>query len=207
MKDIIIVGAGGFGREAYYVIKSINRIRPTWRIKGFIDDTEVNPRDFRIDLPVLGSIKEWCPSEGEHFALGISSPEGKEKVVRTLESRGAVFVTLIDPAALVNEAAVIGRGSIISACSSIGDCSVIGNFVHIAGSMIGQDVVIGDFSTTTGHTNVPNTKIGKKVFLGSHSVILAEVEDEAFVGAGSVVVNRVKSRSRVFGNPAKIIDF
>ena len=33
MKDLIIVGAGGFGREAYYTAKTIG----TWNIKVFIE--------------------------------------------------------------------------------------------------------------------------------------------------------------------------
>ena len=38
MKDIIIVGAGGSGREVLDTIKYINRYEKTWKIKGFIDD-------------------------------------------------------------------------------------------------------------------------------------------------------------------------
>ena len=37
MKDLYIIGAGGFGREVLWLVKRINAMNPTWNIKGFID--------------------------------------------------------------------------------------------------------------------------------------------------------------------------
>ena len=209
MKDIIIVGAGGFGREAYYLIKAINAVKPTWNIKGFINDIPVDLTAKKIDVPILGTIKDWVPAENEVFAMGISSPSGKEKVAAILKPKGAQFVTLIHPAAMVIETAVMGEGCIIGGRSSVGDCAVLGNFVNIAGSMVGQDAEIGDFSTTTGYVNVTNAKLGKRVFVGSHAVILngRKIGDDAFVCAGSIVFANVKPGLKVWGNPAKRVDW
>ena len=38
MKDIIIIGAGGIGREVIFIIEEINKQTPTLNILGFIDD-------------------------------------------------------------------------------------------------------------------------------------------------------------------------
>ena len=86
---------------------------------------------------------------------------------------------------------------------------VLGDFTSIMGSMIGQDSNIGDFSTTTGYVNVVSAKLGKRVFIGSHSVILKDriVGDDAYVGAGSIVIKNVKEGTKVFGIPAKRINF
>ncbi len=202
MKDIIIVGAGGFGREAYYLIKAINAVKPTWNIKGFLNDFPVDLKEKKIDVPVIGTIKDWEPSDNEVFAMGISSPYGKEKVAQILKSKGAVFATLISPCVYVNSTVEIGEGCIVSGWS-IGDCTRLGNFVNIAGSMIGQDRVIGDFSTITGYANVATGDIGKRVFVSSHAVILRDVGDDAFVAAGSVVMSKIKAGSHVMGCPAK----
>lgn len=203
MKDLVIIGVGGFGREAYYLAKEIGN----WNIKGYLGNYGDDPHRYKIDLPLLGVIEEYQPSENEVFALGIADPKKKEKFVTILASKGADFVSLIHPLARINETAIIGEGCVIGGRTTVGDCSVIGNYVHLAGSMIGQDVVIGDYSTTTGFTNVPTAKIGKRVFLGSHSVILSNVGDDAYVSAGSVVITKVKPGTRVFGNPAKKMDF
>lgn len=209
LKDIVIAGAGGFGRETYYLIKEINKKSPTWNIRGFINDVDVDLTLFGInDVKIIGTIKDYIPSsENEYVGLGISSPSGKEIVVSILKEHGAKFATLISPLAIVNENTKFGKGTNVTASSIVGDCCSIGDFVNIAGSMIGQDVSIGDFSTTTGYTNVVAKKIGRRVFAGSHSVILADVEDDAFICVGSIVLSKVKKGVKVMGNPAKKINF
>ncbi len=199
MKDLIIVCAGGFGREVYYMAKSIGK----WNIKGFIDDN-LNALDgVNIALPIIGTIKDWVPSENEVFALGVSAPKTKEVIVNIMKAKGANFETLIAPHSRIIESATIGEGCIIS--GSIGDCVKIGNYVNVMGSMIGQDSTIDDFSTTTGYTNIASANLGKRVFVGSHAVVLngRRVGDDAFVCAGSIVFNNVKPGVKVMGNPAK----
>ena len=202
MKDLIIVCAGGFGREVYYIAKKIGR----WNIKGFIDDNPQALRNTKIEVPILGSIKDWKISDNEVYALGVSTPKTKEIIVHLMKNKGAVFETLIAPSAEVIETAIIGEGCIIS--GFVGDCAVIGNYVNVMGSMIGQDSVIEDYSTTTGYTNIATAHLGKRVFVGSHAVVLngRKVGDDAFVCAGSIVFNHVKSGTKVFGNPAKRIN-
>lgn len=208
-KDLIIVGAGDFGREAYQLAKTINKINPQWNIKGFINDIPDALDGIKIDAKIIGTIKDWNPSENEVFVLGIASPSGKEKVVKILKSKGAHFETLIHPAALIGDYVEFGEGCVVGGRSSVGSCSKIGNFVHIAGSMVGQDAEIGDFSTTTGFANLTNSKIGKGVFVGSHAVVMnkLKVGDGAFICVGSIVVSNVKPGTKVFGNPAKKLDF
>ena len=203
MKDLIIVCAGGFGREVYYMAKKIGQ----WNIKGFIDDNLHALDGVNIALPVIGTIKDWLPSENEVFALGVSSPKTKEAIVNTMKAKGAQFVTLIAPHSRIIETATIGEGCIIS--GSVGDCVKIGDFVNVMGSMIGQDSTIGDYSTTTGFTNIASAHLGKRVFCGSHSVVLngINVGDDAYICAGSIVFGKVKAGTKVFGNPAKRMDF
>jgi len=203
MKDLIIVCAGGFGREVYYMAKSIGK----WNIKGFIDDNLHALDGVNIALPIIGTIKDWAPSDNEVFALGVSNPKTKEVIVGIMKAKGAKFETLIAPHSRVIETSTIGEGSIIS--GSIGDCVKVGNFVNVMGSMIGQDSEIGDFSTTTGYTNIASAKLGKRVFVGSHAVVLngKKVGDDAFICAGSICFSNVKAGTKVFGNPAKKMDF
>lgn len=206
MKDLIIVGAGGFGRETIYLAERINENNPQWNIKGFIDDNLSALDNVTCDYPIMGRIQDWMPTENEVFALGISSPGLKEKLSSALKARGAVFETLISPSAFISRHVAIGEGCVVLS-GSIGDCVRIGNFVHIAGSMVGQDAIIGDYSTTTGFANIVSAQLGKRVFVGSHVVIMnnRRIGDDAFICAGSIVFSHVKSNTKVFGNPAKKI--
>ncbi len=40
MKELIIIGASGFGREVAWLVERINKVNPTWKQLGFIDDNE-----------------------------------------------------------------------------------------------------------------------------------------------------------------------
>lgn len=208
MKDLIIAGAGGFGREALSLAKTLNNIEPRWNIKGFINDIPDALDGVKCSHGIIGTIKDWRPSENEVFVMGISSPVGKEKVAGILKAKGAQFVTLIHPYAIVGEYVTMGEGCVINGRSSIGGGAILGDFVNLAGSMVGQDAVIGDFSTVTGYANITNAQLGKRVFVGSHAVIMnkRKVGDDAYVCAGSIVFNNVKPGIKVFGNPAKKFD-
>jgi len=207
MKDLIIVCAGGFGKEALSIAERMNEKNPQWNILGFIDDTkEIGEEIFR-GYKVLGNIKDWQPKPNEYFAIGMAKPQAKEKLYNIIHSKGGKFATLIHPSLNIPRETVIGEGCIIS-LGWIGINVTLGKCVHIAGSMIGE-AVIDDFSTTTGFTNIAGATIGKRVFVGSHAVVLngKKVGDDATIGAGSIVFNNVKTNTTVIGNPAKKIDF
>ena len=205
MKKIIIVGAGGFGREAFFIIKDINKIKPTWNVLGFLDDNKTSLIDEKIEVPILSKIDDWQPAEDEYFILGMASPKTKEFIAKKLRVKGAKFATIISPYALVNETAQIGEGCVITSFSSICDCSVIGSFVNVAGSIVGQDAIVGDFTTTTAYVNIAGVKVGKRCFIGSQSVILGNIEDDVEVVAGSTVFHKIKAGNKVMGYPAKRI--
>ena len=208
MKDLIIVGAGGFGREALVLAKTLNQIEPKWNIRGFINDIPDALDGIKCSHSIIGTIKDWQPSENEVFVMGISSPVGKEKVAGILKAKGAQFVTLIHPYAIVGDYVTMGEGCIVNGRSSIGSCTEMGDFVNLAGAMVGQSAVIGDFSTVTGYANITNARLGKRVFVGTHAVIMnkLKVGDDVYVCAGSIVFNNVKPGIKVFGNPAKKFD-
>ena len=205
MKDLIIAGAGGFGREALVLAKTLNNIELRWNIKGFINDIPDALDGIKCSHSIIGTIKDWVPSENEVFVMGVSSPAGKEKVAGILKSKGAQFVTLIHPYAIVGDYVEMGEGCVINGRSSIGSGTLLGDFVNLAGSMVGQNAIIGDFSTVTGYANITNAQLGKRVFVGTHAVIMnkKKVGDDAYICAGSIVFNNVKAGMKVFGNPAK----
>jgi len=206
-KDLIIVGAGGFGCEAVDVAEGINNSHPEWNILGFLDDNkEVGSEIFR-GYKVIGKINDWQPKDTEYFSLGVSSPQVKCKLYNLMKAKGANFATLIAPNVYVPKEMIIGEGCTIT-LAWLGSNVRIGKCVDIRGSMVG-DSTIDDFSTTTGFTNIAGATIGKRVFVGSHAVVLngVKVGDDAFVCAGSVVFTKVKPGIKVMGNPAKKMEF
>ena len=55
MKDLYIIGAGGFGREVAWLVERINCVNPTWNLVGFIDDQEELWGTYEDGIEVLGS--------------------------------------------------------------------------------------------------------------------------------------------------------
>lgn len=213
MQDIIIVCAGSTAQEVYSVIDIINHDavekgkEPEYNILGFIDDNpDAELADF-VNASVIGRISDWQPIGNEVYAMGNSSPKAKEKIASMLKERGCRFETIIAPYARVKPYVEIGEGCIITSYN-INNGAIIGNFVNIQGSMIGGKTEIGDYSTTLGFANVAQAKVGKRVYIGSHAVVLGvPIEDDAFVCVGSIVVRKVKAGTKVFGNPAKRVDW
>lgn len=213
MKDIIIVCAGGYGREVLYMVNEHNRLadvryhreRP-YRLLGFIDDNPNALDGTGIDVPILGRISEWEPIGNEYYLLGAASPEVKVKLTRQLKDRGCRFDSIIAPWSMVADDCEMGEGCFVTAYS-ISAGVKLGNFVNINGAMITPGAVIDDYSTITGFAVVEAAHIGKRVFVGSHAVVPdgIHVGDDAQVSVGSIIDHDVAPGTTVFGVPAQVI--
>lgn len=208
MKKILIVGAGGFGRELLWWIKDINKVNPTWEIVGFLDDDLHALDGYECDYEVVGTIKDWEPREDEEFALALGSPALKRKIVATLKAKGARFATIVHPTAMLSEFAQCGEGFIMFPYSKLSANSTVGDFVTLLSSPIGHDTIIGDYSVISGNCSVVrNVVIGQDVFLAAGVCIAQDlyIGDGAYLGLGCVVLKDVKPGDMMFGNPARAI--
>ncbi len=211
MKDLIIVGAGNAAREVLQIVKDINRERLTWNLKGFIADTGLDMNDLtKGDFNILGTIEEWFPEPNEEYTCAIADPFGRQLVVEKLLNRGAKFVNIIHPTARLDDYCELGEGVVMYPYSSVGSNAKLGNFVFLQSTTVAHDVSVGDFTTISSLCGIlGRVKLGKRVFVGNHATIVPKVSigDDAYIGAGSVVIRNVKAGTKVFGNPARRVDF
>lgn len=210
MKELIIVGASGFGREMVKYIEDINRQKLIWNIKGFIDDN-LNALDgYPCDYSVIGTIQGWQPKDNEEFVCALAFPTVKKKVVELLQDKGAKFATLIHPSAMLHTYCTIGEGVVITPNSVISANATVGNFASILGSSVAHDASVGEWSTLSGKCSLNgHVQCGKMVYMGCGVLVAPskKIGDGATVGIGSVVISNVKAGTSVFGNPAKKMDF
>lgn len=212
---LLIVGAGGFGREVLWTAEEVPEDRRSWEIAGFLDDDVDGARrelaEKGFSLPVLASPADYEPREGEVLVCAIAEPRRRLEVCEALRARGARFGSVLHPTALLHPSCKVGDGLIMRHYSGVGPNSVLGDFVTInflAGP--GHDTVIGDGCTFGPHSDVMGAAtLGRGVLLGSHAAVLpgAKVGDFATVGAGTVVVKRAAAGTTVFGVPARRLDF
>lgn len=209
MKDLIIVGAGGFGRELLQWCKDFQKIKREWNILGFIDDNLASLDGYECDYKVIGTIEEWSPKANQVFALAIANPKVKEKIASMLESRGAEFISVIHPDARIGDFNKLGKGVVLYPNARITVNVTVGNFVTILdNTSIGHDALIGDFATISAGCGINgHVRVGKGAFFGCNASTIPGIRigDDCHVGIGSIVVNNIKSGMHVFGNPAKRI--
>lgn len=207
MKDLLIVGAGGFGRELLQWSKEINEIEPRWNIKGFLDDDLHALDGYDCDYEIVGKISEWQPNENEEFVIALGFPEVKKKVIGSLLERDAEIVSLIHPDAHIGGFCKIGKGCIIYPDTRITVNVTIGDYVTIlAQNFVGHDATIGSYSTIFGNCSVNgHVEIGEGVLLNNSASTVPSIKigDGAVIGAGSFVISNVRPGRHMFGNPAK----
>ena len=208
MKNLIIIGVGGFAREIYWHAQKAHGFGDEWRIKGFLDgDIKLAAEEYEL-LPdkVLGDVNTYEICAGDVFICAVGTPHARKVLVEKILSRGGEFINLISTLAYVMPTVKLGRGVIICPYVNIGDNAELDDFAAVNDlSIIGHDARLGKFSCVMPHANVAGKcKIGAEVFIGSGAIIFpkAKVGDGATVGAGSVVLKKVRAGAKVFGNPA-----
>lgn len=214
MKDLIIIGAGGFGREVLEIALDIQEQKSEnqWRVKGFITDI---PGDFyekdTLGYEIIDNISDHKISKNAVYAFAIADIPFKIKTTEQFIRNGAEFINLIHPSAVIGRTVKMGVGNIISPRVTMTANINLGNFIRVGGgTSIGHDVKIGDYSSISGTCGINGyVELGQGVFLGSHATICphAKIGAYASVGAGTIVLRRVKAETKVFGNPAKKMDF
>jgi sugar O-acyltransferase (sialic acid O-acetyltransferase NeuD family) len=209
MKNIYIVGAGSFARETRIWLKDWLRSNLGWQLAGFIADDSTALDKFPGLPPIVGAIDDYQPAPDSYHICAIAKPQDRKRVVEKMLARGAEFISMIHPTAIVAENAALGQGIIVCPNVVISTDSVIGDFVNInIATSIGHDVVLGAYSTLSSHCDITGGASTEEcAFLGSHAVVLPKVKvgSHAVVGAGSVAMRAVKAGSTVFGVPAKKI--
>ena len=131
MKDLIIVGASGFGRELLMAIKEINIRKKEWNVLGFIDDNLHALDGIDCECKILGRIEDWKPSSNELYGMGIAKTTAKKEVALKLKERGAKFATIIHPTARVANPVTIGEGLVLFTYADISVNCMIGDFVFM----------------------------------------------------------------------------
>lgn len=205
MNDLLIIGAGGFGRE---VLCWARESAGEWLATGFLDD---NPRaldKFRADFPpILGSVQDHVPKPSEVFVCAISQIEARRRCVERILSRGGIFTRVVHATAIWSRRAALGKGVILGPYSIVSPNALIGSFVTINHlSNVAHDAVVGRWSQVQCHVAIAGgVTLGEGVVIGTHASIQSGVKvgDGAVIGAGSVVVQDVPAGVTVSGAPAR----
>ena len=214
-KKIVLIGAGGFGREVASIIQVLNMAADhrnwehPYELLGFLDDSDEFHEGMLINgLPWLGK-KEWILDHKDEVVCNctIATPKVKRKIQEELTAQGVEFETIVAWGGYIADYTKIGKG-----CVFYGGVTIAVNCEIGDGVLMNQDVTIGHDSTIGDYTIIMPTTgvsgkchIGSEVFIGGHAFFIPgrKVGDGATVAAGSIVFSNVKAGTTVLGNPAK----
>lgn len=208
MKNLVIIGAGGFAREIYDLANTCYQAVDDFTVKGFLSDGPSNIESMGYP-PVLSTVADYAIEDGDVFFCAIGKLADRRKTVEIILGKGGKFINLIHPTAVISPSVCLGIGVGIKAfCVLASDVSV-GDFTFLQSSVImGHDVQIGrycqvnSFAFFAGYSKVSDLV---SVNAGAKLIQNVVVEENAVVGMGSVVINKVKSGTTVFGIPARRI--
>ncbi|MBH1942043.1 acetyltransferase [Mobilitalea sibirica] len=207
--DIIIVGAGGLGREVLWLLDELNQCNQVWNIKGFVDDNEKLLNTYINGYPVLGGV-DWLASYKNPISVVccIAKPLIRFDIIKKLKKNPRiVFPNVISKDVRYSNRVCFGEGNIICLSSTLTVDIQIGNFNIInPACTVGHDVIIKNYVTVYPGVNVSgNVIIGNQVEVGTGSQIIQglNISDNIIIGAGSVVISDINEKGTYVGAPVK----
>ena len=213
-KPIVIVGAGGMGRDTQWLIERINESdqQEKYEILGYIDDG-IEAGTMIDDHKILGEIDfliNYKEPLAVTFALG-NVKIRRKLVEKCLDNPNLTYPNLIDPSVIMSKRIMLGQGNII--CTSvimttniwIGDFNLICNR-----SIVGHDDRIGNYNTLypgvllSGDVRIDTlTEIGT----GSQIVQGLRITDEVIAGAGSTIIRNIEIPGTYVGSPVRRVNY
>lgn len=207
MKDIYIIGTGGFASEVTEYILDNSE----YRIKGYFDINDKDYKKYRYQAPFLINEKNFNFNSNDNVVIAIADNAIRNKIYLALKEKGVNFPNILHKSAFISKFSKIDEGSIICPFVTITSNSNIGkNFQANIYSYIAHDCVIGDNVTFAPSVKCNGSVvIEDDVYVGTGAIIFQGKPNKpiiigrtAIIGAGSVVTKSVPPGMKIFGNPA-----
>lgn len=212
-EPLVIIGAGGFGRETADVVAAVNAAadEPLWELVGIVDDSpsEVNLERLRNrGIQHLGGTEDLVRNDARpRYVVGIGSPRVRKLIADRLDEAGFRAATLVHPDASVGSECVMGEGTVILAGARLTTNISLGRHVHLNPNVtIGHDTDLHDFVSMNPASSMSGDCVVEEgVLIGVAAVVLNQlrVGAGAVVGGSACVVKDVPSGAVVKGVPAR----
>jgi sugar O-acyltransferase (sialic acid O-acetyltransferase NeuD family) len=220
--ELVIIGAGGHGREVRSYVEDLVRQGEPIRLVGFVD--EKKPRGMWAGVEILGGFEDLeaflrlpqgCVL---HYITAVGDNATRQCLVRKAErvprnvkcaAGNLVAWTLRHPMAIVGDGVEVGEGSCLAPGSIVTTRVRIGKHCIVnVNASISHDCAIGDFvNVNPGAVICGNVRIGEGCYIGAGATVIdgVSIGEWTVVGAGAVVIDDLPPRVTAVGVPARAI--
>ncbi len=216
---LVIVGAGGFGREALVVVRAMDLVAPTWNVLGFVADGGGDLDEIEaLGVPFLGTVDQ-LEAGGSYgadstpagmlprYVIAIGLGAARRSLDKRLTEAGLTPATLIHPSAAIGARCEFAPGVIIAAGVVVTTNVRLGRHVFLnMNATVGHDCVFGDYVTVMPGVNISGrVTLNEGVECGSGAAFLpgVTVGRDTRVGAGAVVTKNLPAGCTAVGIPAR----
>lgn len=208
LTPLIIIGAGGLGREVAWLVEDINRDSRTYDFLGFLDDKSTSTVE---GYPVIGTTEQWltAPDARVRVVCAVGDPLIRYKIVQRFIGSHVSFATLVHPSVHHSRWVEFGPGTIVCANTSLTTNVRVGaHALFNPNCAIGHDVDIQDFASLMPGVHISGDVVcGTGSYFGVGSTVINQVSVGSWtvVGAGAVVTRDLPPRVVAVGVPARPI--
>jgi sugar O-acyltransferase (sialic acid O-acetyltransferase NeuD family) len=210
MQKVVIVGAGGHGREVLDVFEALNEEASQYEVLGFIVETGFGtPGELVNGRPIMGDF-DWLERHTREVEVicGVGAPELRRRLAQRGAAVGARFCSVVHPSVVRTRWIEVGAGVLIAAGCVLTNQIRIGNHVHVnVGCTIAHDGMLEDFATLAPGVHVcGNVTLEEGCYIGSGANIVERrrIGAWAVVGAGSTIIEDVPPNTTVVGVPGRV---
>ena len=207
MKDLVIVGAGGFARETAAAATAAG-----WNVLGFTDDDPALPGTTRSGLPVLGAVGSVPDMSGTAVVVCVGNPRDfttRKRIVERLGLPVERYATVVHPSAEIGTGCTVGPGTVLLAGTVLtADVSVGSHVAVMPQVVLTHDDRIGDYATVASGVRLGGGAVLQEgAYVGAGALIRESVTvgSWSLVGMGSVVLRDVPPGQVWAGNPARLL--
>lgn len=213
MQELVIIGAGGFGREVLDVIEAVNFewaavADDEYRVLGFLDDGEPAAdllQSYGVEhLGPVSALADMPADVG--YVIGIGDPRVRASIDRRYADQRPSPV-LVHPSATYGREVSFGRGTVVCAGVRLTNHIRLGRHVHLnLNATVGHDATLGHHVTVSPLVAISgNVHAHDRAMLGTGATINPGVTlgADSTVGSGAAVLRDVPAGVTVVGVPAK----
>jgi sugar O-acyltransferase (sialic acid O-acetyltransferase NeuD family) len=211
-RELVVIGAGGFGRETVEAVRALNAAGARWQVAGYLDDDPARHGELIDGVPVLGGTDELAKMPGVCVVVCTGRPDNyisRSRIVEALGLPPERYATIIHPSASVSVTSRVGPGSVLLAQTVLSAAVTVGSHVAIMPHVtLTHDDVVDDFATmASGVCLGGNVHVGRCAYIGAGALVREQrnVGSCALVGMGAIVTRDVPPHEVWAGVPARYI--